>query len=96
VSKIGWKIVGGGAASVAGAAASKAVTVAYKKVRKTDPPENPASPDITWAEALAWALLSGVAVGLGRLAAERVAAQGWVRATGALPPGMPVAEAAKD
>ncbi len=96
VSKIGWKIVGGGAAAVAGAVAGKVATIAYKKVRKADPPENPANPDITWVEAVAWALVSGVAVGLGRLAAERIAARGWVRATGALPPGMPATQAAED
>jgi hypothetical protein len=96
VSKIGWKIVGGGATAAAGAVASKAANHVYRKVRQAEPPENPASPNITWVDAVVWALVSGAAVGLGRLAAERVAAQGWVRATGELPPGMPAVEAAAD
>nr|MDT0664471.1 DUF4235 domain-containing protein [Micromonospora sp. DSM 115978] len=70
VSKLGWKIVGGGAAAMAGSAASKAATSAYKKTRKADPPSNPAHPDTNWTEALIWAVISGVAIGLGRLAAE--------------------------
>lgn len=88
VSKLGWKVVGGGSAALAGSAASKAATAGYKRVRKADPPANPAHPDTSWLEALVWAIISGIAIGLGRLAAERLAAQGWVRATGALPPGL--------
>ncbi|OAA28749.1 Protein of unknown function (DUF4235) [Frankia sp. EI5c] len=85
---MGWKVVGGAATALAGTAASRAVTVAYRRIRKTDPPKNPADPDTAWPEAIVWAAASGLAVGLGRLAAERTAARGWVRATGSLPPGM--------
>ncbi|MCK9900859.1 hypothetical protein CC117_11770 [Parafrankia colletiae] len=87
-SKMGWKVVGGAAAALAGTAANRGVTVAYRKVRKSDPPKNPVDPDTAWSEAIVWAAVSGLAVGLGRLAAERTAARGWVRATGSLPPGM--------
>ncbi|MCK9928191.1 DUF4235 domain-containing protein [Frankia sp. Mgl5] len=87
-SKMGWKVVGGAATALAGTAASRGVTAAYRKIRKSDPPVNPADPETAWAEAIAWAALSGLAIGLGRLAAERVAARGWVRATGSPPPGM--------
>ena len=92
-SKLGWKIVGGASTALAGMAASRLTAALYKKVRKSDPPANPASPDTSWAEAVVWAAVSGLAIGLGRLAAERVAAHGWVRATGALPPGMARPEA---
>ncbi len=85
---MGWKVVGGAATALAGTAASRGVTAAYRKVRKSDPPVNPADPETDWAEAIAWAALSGLVIGLGRLAAERVAARGWVRATGSPPPGM--------
>ncbi len=80
--------MGGAAGAAAGAAASKAVTVAYKKIRKADPPTSPAHPDTTWADAISWAVASGVAIGIGRLTAERVAARWWVKTTGSLPPGM--------
>lgn len=87
-SKVGWKVVGGAASALAGTAANRGVTIAYRKIRKSDPPSNPADPGTAWPEAIVWAALSGLAVGLGRLAAERTAAHGWVRATGSLPPGM--------
>ncbi|WP_239309618.1 MULTISPECIES: DUF4235 domain-containing protein [unclassified Frankia] len=88
VSKIGWKIVGGAAGAAAGSAASRTATVAYRKIRKADPPASPAHPETAWADAIGWAVLSGVAIGLGRLTAERVAARWWVKTTGSLPPGM--------
>ncbi|MCK9878062.1 DUF4235 domain-containing protein [Frankia sp. AgPm24] len=87
-SKLGWKVVGGAATALAGTAASRGVTLAYKKVRRSDPPVNPADPDTALAEAILWAAISGLAIGLGRLAAERAAARGWARATGSAPPGM--------
>ncbi|WP_462186961.1 DUF4235 domain-containing protein [Frankia sp. CcWB2] len=87
-SKLGWKIVGGGATALAGMAASRVVSALYRKVRKSDPPANPADPDTAWTEAVAWAAISGLAIGIGRLAAERAAARGWARATGSPPPGM--------
>ncbi|WP_131766317.1 DUF4235 domain-containing protein [Candidatus Protofrankia californiensis] len=88
VAKIGWKIVGGAAGAVAGSVASRAVTLAYKKIRKSDPPRSPAHPDTAWADAISWAAASGVAVGVGKLTAERVAARRWMKATGSLPPGI--------
>ncbi|CAO5251083.1 DUF4235 domain-containing protein [Frankia sp. AgKG'84/4] len=87
-SKLGWKVVGGAATALAGTAASRGVTIAYRKVRKSDPPVNPADPDTALVEAIAWAAISGLAIGLGRLAAERAVARGWSRATGTPPPGM--------
>jgi hypothetical protein len=92
VSKVGWKIVAGTATAVGGTAATKSVDLVQRKLRKGEPLE-PANPDTAWREALVWALVSAVAVAISRLAAERIVASGWVRATGALPPGMePVLE----
>ncbi|AEH09253.1 MULTISPECIES: DUF4235 domain-containing protein [Protofrankia] len=88
VAKIGWKIVGGVAGAVAGSVASKAVTLAYKKIRKSDPPLSPVHPDTAWVDAISWAAASGVAVGIGKLTAERLAARRWLEATGSLPPGI--------
>jgi Protein of unknown function (DUF4235) len=44
--------------------------------------------DVTMAEALAWAVASGVAVGVARMLAARKAADYWRRSTGSLPPGL--------
>ena len=92
-AKLGWKLVGGASAALAGAAARKAVVSAYRGVRKTDPPANPENPETTWAEAVGWAVLSGVIVALVRLAVQRAAARRWLKATGSLPPGMEQASA---
>jgi hypothetical protein len=68
------------------------VDLVQRKLRKGEPLDA-ANPDTAWREALVWALVSAVAVAISRLAAERIVASGWVRATGALPPGMePVLE----
>ena len=42
----------------------------------------------TWAEAIAWSIASGVALGLARLIAQRGAAEAWRKATGAYPEDM--------
>jgi hypothetical protein len=88
VSKLGWKIVAGAVAAAAGTITSKAAAGLYQKVRKSEPPGNPLDPDTTWGEAIGWAVFSGVAIGVGRLAAQRVDAGAWLRATGSLPPGI--------
>lgn len=88
IEKTAWKAVGTGGAIVAGLTARKLLTAAWTKARKTNPPSNPAAPDTSWGEALAWAVASGVAVAVSRLLAQRGAAAGWQRALGSLPPGL--------
>jgi hypothetical protein len=83
-----WKIVGTGGAILAGLAARKLLTAAWTKMRKTDPPSNPAAPGTSWGEALSWAAASGLAVAISRLLAQRGAAAGWQKALGSLPPGL--------
>jgi len=84
-----WKIVGTGGAILAGMLARKALVASWtKSTRLADPPTNPASPTTSWGEALMWAATSGLVVALARLVAQRGAAAGWQRATGALPPGL--------
>ena len=49
-------------------------------------PENPAAPDVTWPQALAWAGATGAAMALARLLALRGSAAGWRLLKGTLPP----------
>jgi hypothetical protein len=72
----------------AGLLMRKAIEKVWEKGTGAPPPDQPESPDTTWAEAVGWALLSGVAVALARLLATRKAADYWQRSTGDLPPGM--------
>lgn len=88
VAKAGWKITGLAFAIPAGIAARKAMDLAWKKTRKTDPPANPAAPGTSWGEALVWAAVSGIAFAIARMVAARGAAATWRSLTGGLPPGL--------
>jgi hypothetical protein len=83
-----WKAVGTGAGVLAAALARRMLMAGWQKTKKADPPTNPASPETKWSEALAWAVLTGVMIGVARLIATRGAAEGWRRATGLYPPGL--------
>jgi len=88
VGKIGWKVVAFAFAVPTGIAMRKALDAAWRAARHDDPPRNPAAPGTAWAEALAWAAVSGVAVAAARLIATRGAAATWKTLTGQLPPGV--------
>jgi hypothetical protein len=88
VDKISWKLMGGASAAAAAGFTRKAAEKVYKAGVGEAPPENPASPHVPLRQAILWAALSGVAVGLVRLLVERTAAAAWVRARGELPPGV--------
>jgi hypothetical protein len=86
--RLGWKVIGLGAAIPAGILARKVVTAAWTRSTGTPPPTNPEAPDVTWAQALAWAMATGAAVGVARMLTARRLAAWWRRSTGHLPPGM--------
>ena len=73
-----------GAAVIAKKVVDKSWTVATGK----KPPENPADPDVQVWEAVAWATVSGTAVALARMIAQRRAAGYYRRSTGHLPPDL--------
>lgn len=88
VERFTWKVAAAGAAVTAGLATRKLMDVAWRAVRKHDPPRNPEAPGVSWPEAVAWAVATGVGMGVARLVAQRGAIAGWRRATGKLPPGV--------
>ena len=88
VAKVGWKVVGVSAGLAAAKATRKALDVGWSKTRGGEPPRNPASRETDWSEAVAWAVASGIALGLARLLAARGTAKLWEKATGSLPPGL--------
>lgn len=73
---------------VASMVARKAMTTSWKVATGKEPPQNPAHPDVSIGEAVAWASASGVAVGLARMLASRKAADYYRRSTGHLPPNL--------
>lgn len=54
--------------------AKKALDASWRKAMGKEPPTVPEDIDVDWREAVAWALISGVVVGLVQLAAARGAA----------------------
>ena len=83
-----WKGVASAAAIGAVMATRPAVAGLWKTAFHRDPPGNPASPDVAWGEALAWAFFTGALVGVIRLVAQRGAAGAWKKARGGYPKGL--------
>jgi hypothetical protein len=83
-SKI-WSVYGLAATTAATILARKAMNAGWKVSTGKTPPKNAAHPDVSIGEAVAWATLSGVAVGLARMIASRKAADYYRRSTGHLP-----------
>jgi hypothetical protein len=76
-------------ASVVGAfVARRTLAVGWRTATGKQPPANPEHPEVTWAEAAAWAVVSGAVVGLARMVAQKKVASTWHRSTGQLPPGL--------
>jgi hypothetical protein len=80
-----WSLMGLGATLGATMAARKAMTATWKLSTGKKPPSNPEHPDVSLGEAVTWAVVSGVAVGLARMFATRAAADYYRRSTGHLP-----------
>ncbi|MGN6252598.1 MAG: DUF4235 domain-containing protein [Marmoricola sp.] len=73
--------------ALAGATVAKRVlNTTWKAATGKEPPQNPADPDVAMREAVAWATVSGVAIGVARMLATRRAAGYYQRSTGHLPP----------
>ena len=83
-----WSVMGLAATMGATVAARKALTTTWKIATGKKPPVNPAHPDVSMNEAVAWAAASGLAVGLARMIASRKAADYYRRSTGHLPPNL--------
>lgn len=83
-----YKLFGVVGGVLAAKAARSALDKGWARTRGGEPPRNPAVPGVTWADGLAWAVASGIAVGVAKLVVTKGIASGWARATGHLPPGV--------
>ena len=81
-----WSIM----ALVSGLGAARVTTAAMNKTWQAGtgrkPPANPADPDVELWEAVTWSVLTGAAVALMKMFAQRRAANYYVKSTGDLPP----------
>jgi hypothetical protein len=83
-----WTVFSLVSALSAAAVAKKTIDKTWRIATGKQPPENPADPDVQIWEAVMWAALSGTAVGLARMLAQRRAASYYTRSTGHLPPSL--------
>lgn len=77
-----WSGVAAGAAIGATAATKPLVEKLWSAATGKEPPGNPAHRDVTWGDALLWAVFTGALVGVIRLVAQRGAAEAWRKVTG--------------
>jgi hypothetical protein len=83
-----WTIFSLAAALGSAAVARKTLDKSWKVATGKNPPENPADPDTQIWEAVAWAVVTGAAVALARMLAQRRAASYYAKSTGHLPPDL--------
>lgn len=83
-----WKMVGVGSGVLAAKLSRSVLDKAWAVTRGGNPPRNPAARGTSWGDALAWAVASGVTVGVARMVATRGAASAWEKVMGRLPPGL--------
>ncbi len=82
-----WRVLGTGSAILAGVVANKVVTAIWKKAGR-DAILDPRDPRTPWKDAVAFAALTGLAVGATRVVVTRKAAQFYRRSSGHLPKPM--------
>jgi hypothetical protein len=80
-----WNGVAAVSAIVAVRLSKPLVERVWRVAFRREPPGNPAAEDVTWRDALLWALLTGAIVGVVRLTAQRAAAGAWATARGSYP-----------
>ena len=88
VEKLAWKAGTAAAAIVSGLLVRKVIEFIWKKAGRGDAPDNPASPNTSWTDAIIWTFATAAGMAVARVVAERGAAAGWEKATGHLPPGL--------
>ena len=79
---LAWKVLGTSAAVGAATLARKLVTSGWTAATGKEPPANPEDPDVSWPEAVGWAVASGALIGVARLLATRKAATYYAKSAG--------------
>ena len=77
-----WKVLGTGAAVGAAVVARKLLTRGWTAATGKEPPANPEDPEVSWQEAVGWAVVSGAVIEVTRLLATRKAAAYYAKSAG--------------
>jgi hypothetical protein len=80
---VAWKIMGTGGAILAGVIATKVIDTIWARTEGDE--INPKSPNAPLAKAIAYAMITGLAVGAAKTLATRKAAQFYEKSGGHLP-----------
>ena len=80
-----WNVVSKAIMGASGILAVKLVQIGWRTLHREDPPVNPASPKVSWKEAIALTTATGVLGGLIKLSLSRGIASYWLNKGGALP-----------
>jgi hypothetical protein len=80
-----WNAMAGAVAVGAVRASTPLIERGWRMATGSEPPENPAREDVTWRDAILWALITGAVFGIVRLVAQRSAAGAWKKARGQYP-----------
>ena len=83
MGKVAWKIMGTGGAILAGIIATKVIDAIWAKAGQDE--INPKNPHAPLAKAVAYAVITGLAVGAARTIATRKAAAFYEKSSGHLP-----------
>jgi hypothetical protein len=82
VGALVWKVLGTGAAVGAAVMTRKLLTSGWTAATGKVPPERPEDPDVSWQEAIGWAVVSGALIEVARLLATRKAAAYYAKSAG--------------
>jgi hypothetical protein len=88
VGALVWKVLGMSAAIGAAVVARKVLTSGWTAATGKPPPANPEDPEVSWPEAVGWAVASGAVIGVARLLATRKAAAYYTKSAGHPPKGL--------
>lgn len=83
MGKVAWQVMGTGGAILAGVIATKVIDVIWARMGQDE--INPKNPHAPLAKAVAYAAITGLAVGAARTIATRKAAAFYERSSGHLP-----------
>lgn len=77
-----WKVLALVSGLVGAKAATTAINGTWHAATGGEPPKNPADPDISWKEAVGFAIVSGAIAALARTIAQKQAADFYIKSAG--------------
>ena len=80
--QLAWQGVAATTGALAAIAVRRVAVTTWRTTKHEDPPENPVARDVSWPDALTWAIAVAIGAAVARVVAQRGAAAAWERATG--------------